>query len=225
MIRFFVALIICLIAAPAYAGGPYTTTQTFHKHWKDMRQSLPGAIDHANPNPGGQDIPWTTSQGITETVAWQVSLTVGLDALGLDIGGQLSGQTVVDLSTQQSGSVEAPPAQYGCAVNHDVEFFAYEGYDTLVRKEQYFTDDITGEVGTWTILNSARRKWTVLAELITYKNSQEGYPAHNYPRPDPYIKDQKTVFYTPELAHAFNKTPAVFGTIYSTGPNIARDWR
>jgi len=192
---------------------------------KDAKGNLPASVDHANPNAGGDPISWTTQTGVETTVGWQVNIEIGVDDLGLKIGGEASGSETVDLSTGQSGTVEAPPAPPGCGkVNHDVELFGYEGWCIEKTKETYYTSGgyVTPEPD---IDDYATREWTVLSYLITYKNSQENYGEDNYPRPDPYIKDWKETYWTPCLCWTNGQPATKIGTMAMLSPQVTRDWR
>jgi len=227
LFHFIVALSVLFVSQAALAGGPFVVTITQYEEWKDAKGKLPVSVDHANPNPGGNKLHWHSDASITTTVGWEVSVTAGSDALGLKVDGKLNGSTSVTFTTGQEDDLAAPPADNKCKgqVNHDVEFYAYEGYWIHKVKWQYSTDT-NNRVTSCTVLGVADRKWTVTGTLITYKNSQQNYPDNNYPRPDPYCKDVGKSYYGADEVKnsAILKADSIGALEPLSAPNIQRKW-
>ena len=219
------ALFVGVDNVHAQAGGPFLVTITQKEIFKDRKGALPTMIDHANPNPGGTDIPWATEAGLATTVGWSVSVSAGGADLGLAINGSLSGSSTINVGTAQSGVVNAPPAAASrCgAVNHDVEFFAYEAYKVVRIRWEYFTN-AAGEVTNASAEDIARRAWTTRGRLVTYKESEENYGENNYPRPDPYTKHEIVYYWGAPAIAQVGGTPAQIGLRYRRQIVSSRDW-
>ena len=227
LFRFVAVLSALFMSQVALAGGPFVVTITSFEQWKDFKGSLVSQVTHSNPNPGGAGIPWQSENTHSTTVGWELSIDVGSDDLGLKIGGKTSDSATVAFTTGQSGTVSAPPAEYQGkgAVNHDVEFYSYEGYSIRKDKWQYFTDANDGKITLCTKIGRASRKWTVTNQMICYKNSQECYPQFNYPRPDPYCLDVSKNYYGADEVKMFGLKAESIGTFLSLGSNVQRNWK
>jgi len=151
------------------------------------------------------------------STTWHCTLKLGTDYLGLTVGGQTTG-TQTFTATIHGEVAAVPEGEQG--VNHDVAWYGLQLENKYRAKWSYLYDTDTGDVWDIAKLDDARREDYAIQPFQTYKSSQEGYGANNYPRPNPYVRLYHVKYYTPDDT----QTIALWGTVSITLADVPRDW-